>query len=501
MSRQLPAYSQRIDSTPRVWTVAGTDPSGCAGISADLKTMNALGVHGCAVIAALIAQNSRQVQAIEYPSAEMLTGQLNALREEGAPASVKLGMLANAETIRIVSEHLRDLDAFVVCDPVLVSSSGTTLLEPEAFGVFRGHLLPRVDLLTPNLPEAEALLNRSLKDHADIESAAHDLRAMGARAVLVKGGHTGADVSQDFWTDGTRTVWLTLPRLNVSHTHGTGCVLSSAIAACVALGYTQLDAVTIARAYLHQALRTGGPVGHGAGAMRLGGWPADPTDLPRLTDTAKAGARARSFPACGPAPIGLYPIVDRAARVEKLLALGITTIQLRIKDLAAAELEREVQAAANTARAFPNSRLFINDAWEPAIKYGAYGVHLGQDDLAEPVLDAIESAGLRLGISTHSYAEIARARAYHPSYVAIGTVFPTDTKVMDYPALGLDEFARLRRLLDVPAVAIGGIDLECARSVLERGADGIAVISAIRDTTTLQGDVAAWRQLFERHRP
>ncbi|AXF61033.1 thiamine phosphate synthase [Leclercia sp. W6] len=197
-----------------------------------------------------------------------------------------------------------------------------------------------------------------------------------------------------------------------------------------------------------------------------------------------------------PAPLhlGLYPVVDSVAWIERLLAAGVKTIQLRIKDKQDYEVEADVIAAIALGRRY-DARLFINDYWRLAIKHQAYGVHLGQEDLETTELEAIRAAGLRLGVSTHDDMEIDVALAARPSYIALGHVFPTQTKQMPSAPQGLEQLARhIDRLGDYPTVAIGGISLERAPAVLATGVGSIAVVSAITQDDDWQ---AATTQLLQ----
>jgi thiamine-phosphate pyrophosphorylase len=183
-------------------------------------------------------------------------------------------------------------------------------------------------------------------------------------------------------------------------------------------------------------------------------------------------------------PIGFYPVVPDAAWVQRLLGWGVRTIQLRIKaaDHTPAEIEREVRAAVEAGRAVPGAQVFINDHWQLALQAGAYGVHLGQEDLsmAEADLNALRKAGVRLGLSTHTPAELARAHAVQPSYLAIGPVYPTLLKVMPYEPVGLERLKDWAlRAAPYPVVAIGGISLARLPGVLACGVDGVAVVSAV----------------------
>ncbi len=196
-----------------------------------------------------------------------------------------------------------------------------------------------------------------------------------------------------------------------------------------------------------------------------------------------------------PFRLGLYPVVDSVAWIERLLAVGVKTIQLRIKDKQDDEVEADIIAAVALGRRY-DARLFINDYWRLAIKHQAYGVHLGQEDLESTELELIRAAGLRLGVSTHDDMEIDVALAARPSYIALGHVFPTQTKQMPSAPQGLEQLAsHIERLADYPTVAIGGISLERAPAVLATGVGSIAVVSAITQANDWQAATAQLLQL------
>jgi hydroxymethylpyrimidine kinase/phosphomethylpyrimidine kinase/thiamine-phosphate diphosphorylase len=491
----VPSSVPPSPSAPVCWSIAGTDPSAGAGIQADLKTFHGLGVYGCTVITAVIAQNTQGVQRVDCVAPALVAAQLESLADDTAPAAIKIGMLGTAGIVRVVAEALSRLDSRVICDPVLASSSGTRLLDDNALAAFRERLLPRVHLLTPNLPEAEILLGRTIQSPAEVEQAARDLLKTGVKCVLLKGGHGGDDLSRDYWTNGRMGGWISGRRIDTPHTHGGGCTLSSAIAAAHALGFGGLDAIIIARAYVSQGLRHAGGVGKGRGPLAHLGWPDQPQDLPVLTDHAPESLDSPAFPA--PGPFGLYPIVDRTDWIARLLPLGVKTIQLRAKDLQGAALEAEVRRAIELGRQY-DAQVYINDHWQLALALGAYGVHIGQDDLPGTDLEALRAAGLRLGVSTHGYAEIARALAVRPSYLAIGTLFQSPSKTFAHAPLGLPMFRRLRALVGIPVVAIGGITVKRAPAVYEAGADGIAVISDITGAPDLAARVSQWQAVAPR---
>ena len=482
---------------PIVWTIAGTDPSGGAGIQADLKTMNALGVHGGSAITAVIAQNTMGVNKIEPVSGEMMDAQLNGLREDIPPVAVKIGMLGTETAVRVVARHMGELKVFTVYDPVMVSGSGHSLFDEGALGALKAELLPKVSLLTPNIPEAEVLLGCRIANPAEMMRAAVDLTGLGVQAVYLKGGHMSdaSGLSQDYLYDGRAGWWLTSPRRKGIQTHGTGCTMSSALAAFRALGFGLGDCAVLAKAYVNQGIRRSGGIGRGRTPLSHDGWPEDSGDLPWITARPEEAYEKTVFPGVEAGGIGLYPIVDRASWLEKLLPLGVKTVQLRIKDMTGALLENEIRQGIEIGKRY-SANLYINDQWPLALKYKAYGVHLGQDDLPGADLKALAAAGLRLGISTHNYEEIARANAVRATYVAIGTVYPTSSKSIDYVPLGLEPFRRMRRLIEGPVVAIGGITLERAPELREAGADGMAVIADIVKAGNLKKRVQDWLNYF-----
>jgi len=186
----------------------------------------------------------------------------------------------------------------------------------------------------------------------------------------------------------------------------------------------------------------------------------------------------KKFKDCGNTPLGLYPIVDSFTWLEKLLPTGVTTFQLRIKNKNDIGLENEIQKSIVLAKRY-NARLFINDYWELAIFYGAYGVHLGQSDLDHADIGKICHAGLRLGLSSYCDEEVARAHALKPSYLACGPVFPTTSKIIPFAPQGIEQLKRWQRTLDYPLVAIGGINSNNLADVIATKVNGIAIISAI----------------------
>ena len=257
--------------TPIALTIAGSDSSGGAGIQADLKTFAALGVFGASVITALTAQNTTGVSGIHQVPAEFVTAQIDAVFSDLAVGAVKIGMVAQRESIDAIAAGLtRWSPKHVVLDPVMVATSGDRLLAAEAVDALRTKLIPRASLITPNLPEAAALLDEPMAtSEAAVEDQGKRLLAMGCQAVLIKGGHGQGAESIDYLIAAGGASALAAPRIATRNTHGTGCSLSSAIAAGLAKGEAMETAVRNAKAWISAAIASADrfSVGHGHGPI------------------------------------------------------------------------------------------------------------------------------------------------------------------------------------------------------------------------------------------
>lgn len=467
-------------NSPIAWTIAGCDASGGAGIAADLLTMQHLNVHACTIITAATAQSPHGISAINLLPVAQIKSQIDALHNSLFPAAIKLGMLGSIDTIRMLEKFFKSYSGKIVLDPIMISSSGVNLFDVDK-QIYIHHLkslFPYVDLLTPNLPEAESLLNCKIHSHADMVNAANAILAMGVKSVVIKAGHFENDErSHDYWTNGTESFWLSSKRYARKNYRGSGCVFSSAIAASLARDHSMQDALVIAKMVVSRGIRLAREGSKDTAYLYHAGMPDEKIDLPLLT--ASPIQPSVKFPSCGDKPLGLYPIVDNSEWLKTLLPLGVNTIQLRIKNKYGLELENEIKTSIAIAKQY-HARLFINDHWEYAIAHGAYGVHLGQDDLKIADITKIHAAGLRLGLSSHCYAEVARAYAFSPSYMACGPIFATTSKAMPFEPQGVEKLQYWRRLLQHDSiVAIGGMNAENMQDVINTGVDGIAMISAI----------------------
>ncbi len=248
-------------------TIAGSDSGGGAGIQADLKTFSALGVYGASVITALTAQNTRGVTGIHDVPADFIAAQIDAVFSDLAVDAVKIGMLSQVSTIEAVAAGLdRHRAKSVVLDPVMVATSGDRLLNPDAIERLVQLLFPRAVVITPNLPEAAAFLGCPAADgESEMRGQAERLLALGAQAVLIKGGHGGGHESVDLLVGRDSVTRLAAPRIETRNTHGTGCTLSSAVAAGLAKGLPLIEAVREAKAYVSGAIAASGELTIGSG--------------------------------------------------------------------------------------------------------------------------------------------------------------------------------------------------------------------------------------------
>src|SRR5574340_799669 len=251
---------------PVALTIAGSDPSGGAGIQADLKTFHQFGVYGEAVITLLTVQNTLRVDRVECMTPDLVIQQIRATVEDIPPHAAKTGALGSAAVVEAVAEAAAQFTFPLVVDPVMISKHGLPLAASDAVAAFRERLLPRAMLVTPNIPEAEALAGMEIPDAGAMREAARRIGEMGPRAVLVKGGHLAGDAI-DVLYDGRAFREYRAPRFETRHTHGTGCTYSAAITASLALGLPLEAAIERAKRYITQAIRGNPGLGGGAGPV------------------------------------------------------------------------------------------------------------------------------------------------------------------------------------------------------------------------------------------
>ena len=256
-------------TTPRAraMTIAGSDSGGGAGIQADLKTFAALGVYGASALTAITAQNTVGVTAVHEIPTDVITAQIDAVLDDIGADAVKTGMLSSSPIIECVSQAVqRHQVQRLVVDPVMVAKSGDSLLREDAIDSLRSLLLPLAAVVTPNIPEAEALTSRAITSPDDARVAAREIVNMGSRSVVVKGGHLDGPAT-DLFFDGISFHEFTTSRIDTKNTHGTGCTFASAVAAGLAQGMTPVDAVALAKEYVTEAIRQSFPIGQGHGPL------------------------------------------------------------------------------------------------------------------------------------------------------------------------------------------------------------------------------------------
>lgn len=523
---------QQVTQKPIIWTISGSDCSGGAGIAADIKTGHGLGVEVCHLITANTVQNSSKLISVNPVPIDILQQQFDVLIDDKPPAVVKIGLVANIEQVVWLKQVLKqakqgNINLLVVYDPVGQASVGGSFSTVTLAQLTP--LLRQVDVITPNLIEAKnlasvAYLTESVdKSDAviiDAETIAKKIyHDFAITSIIIKGGHSDKDdgLASDYCYHQLNQLseekqdnqekqhhvinyQLSSPRVMTHYTHGGGCSFATAISSFLALGYLVRDAFTLTKAFINQGLSTTAELSakqqhNYYGAFEQSIESVKASDFPQVVDdlslqyqdlTAFASLDLNNT------KLGLYPVIDSLYWLKRLLPLGLKIIQLRVKNLVPDELEQVIITAVDLAKGY-NTRLFINDYWQLAIKHGAYGVHIGQEDLQDADLDVIQQAGIRLGISTHGCYEFLLAQQLQPSYLAIGAIFPTKTKDMNGQIQGIHNLKQVLSLrpenksLQIPVVAIGGITLERAFEVAATSVESLAVVTAITEAESSHG--------------
>lgn len=492
-----------IDSTMnetnrnKIWAISASDSCAGAGLQADLKMAHALDVECGTLVSALTAQSSFGVDAVETVSVEFLQQQWQSLKKDGFPQAIKIGWFPKDEAFinwlaDKLSEYKNELPGgWIVWDPVLSASQGGLVTGELAL---LKQLLPLVDVITPN--QQEALQLSGCQTAAEAGEA---LQQAGVSYVVISGGDSDVDCDyvQSLCFAGTNIsepeqavltqFIIQQPRIRQA-VHGSGCHFASAVAGYLANAERIYDALLLAAANMSVVIQQASytPSGYlnawagaldkdGMGNLAAGQWP----QVYPLTAAVNL-----EFPVLQQ-PLGLYGLVDNLDWLTQLLALGVDTLQWRVKSRAQYEQQfgpgsyrRDMQRAIELCQQH-NVPLYINDDWPLAIELGAYGVHLGQEDLLAANLSAIASAGLALGISTHTEWEIARARAFKPSYIAFGPVHPPLSKQLKYPPLGYTRLSNwcARVGQEFPLTCIGGITGDNIAHIRACGMPSAAIVT------------------------
>lgn len=470
---------------PIIWSIAGHDSSGGAGLSADQRAADAMGVHLCPVVASITAQRSTGVDAIFPVSPLQLQAQMRALGEDMPPQVIKTGLLGEVHLIEMVAEwvrqrRLQDPGLALVIDPVLGASAGGAAFSNEAVvQAYRRELLPLATLITPNRAEALRLLGKPARHDGpndELPKLAALLRAMGAQAVVITGGDApGSDWAMD-WLDAPHAQgWLCSRRVPTPDHHGSGCTFASAAASAMAHGHVSADAVVLAKMLTSQALLQAHAAGQGPGPVTASAaHPLGPLpylgigqDLPWQLLHGDGDGAPLFRPFVAPAN-GLYGILPDSDQIQAAAQSGLHCLQLRHK--ARDGVETHIDASAQTCTQH-KALLFINDHWQQALQRLLptqaetglqLGLHLGQEDLLaldqsarEQILAARHK--VVLGLSSHSAWELARAAGCGASLIACGPVMATTTKDMPWAPQGEDNLRWWVQHSPAPVVAIGGL--------------------------------------------
>ncbi|QFI39331.1 thiamine phosphate synthase [Moritella marina ATCC 15381] len=476
-----------------IWTIASFAARDNETNLADLNTINALGGCGYHV-------STKRLSDADF------SAELAVLIAAPVASTIKIGVIETITHVEILADFLKRYkkqypEISVIYEPLSLSLADMAMTESTGsmlVDAIKICLLPCVDVLI--LPQEQGSAD-SIRLFTETTQAINTLLSFGvkgvcAKAMTVKYHHDNKQqsIALDVYIDAQREILLSSPSVlsRPSARDENSGVFSSALATVIAQDYPIDDALVVARAYLNQSAET---------------WPNNRNDFPQVVlpntvlgdqlGLVQQMQLAYDFAPCDTNRLGLYPVVDTVEWLEKVLQQGVKTLQLRIKDKTPAEVVEDVQAAVALGRQY-QARLFINDYWQLAIEHGAYGVHLGQEDMLIADFVAIKQAGLKLGLSTHGYYEILRAHQIKPSYIALGHIYPTVTKDMPSKPQGLQRLQRYADLMqDYPLVAIGGISLARAPQVAATGVGSVAVVTAITRATDYQQAIAELLAIVE----
>ena len=470
-------------------TIAGSDPSGGAGIQADLKTFSALGVYGATAITAVTVQNTQSVKYVHKLPVQVVYDQIVAVMEDVTVDAVKIGMVNDAETLDAIVRALTAYrPKYLVVDPVMVSTSGCALMQPDALAIMKERLLPMADLVTPNLPEAWTLAGTD----TSVDDAAQAILRLGVKALLIKGGHAEGKTKTDYLYiykgEGLKRVELTAETIDTPNTHGTGCTLSSAIAALLARGNGLEDAVRQAKGYLTEALKAGAGVHVGRGhgpvchfyadrVMRFGGYKVVPFNRITLKPHDLKTASRLQF---------ITHFTDKYSYYDSaMMALegGCRWIQLRMKDACEDEIERVAWLILPECRRM-GAVFVIDDHVELALRVGADGVHLGKNDMPVDEARRLAGDGFIIGGTANTFEDVQRLAAQGADYIGCGPFRFTMTKKNLAPMLGLEGYKRILSQMKecgigLPLVAIGGITSDDIPQLMAAGVSGIALSGSV----------------------
>ena len=469
-------------------------------MQADLKTFSALGVYGAT---AITVQNTVGVKYVHALPPQVVYDQIVTVMEDIMPDAVKIGMVNDAETLDAIVRALTlHRPRFLVVDPVMVSTSGCALMQADALQVMEERLLPMADIVTPNLPEAWTLAGTD----RSVDEAAQAILRLGVKALLIKGGHAEGTTKTDYLyvsdDDGVKRTEFSSATVDTFNTHGTGCTLSSAIAAMLARGHGMEEAVRQAKMYLTEALKAGADVvvGHGHGPVcHFFSQQVNEFFSQQVNESTSQQADKSNLLVCSSARPLSTKKVDSFAKLQfithftdrysyldsAMMALegGCQWIQLRMKDADEAEIERTARQILPECRR-RGAVFIIDDHVELVKRMGADGVHLGKNDM--PVDEARRILGdeFIIGGTANTFEDIQRLAAQGADYIGCGPFRFTTTKKNLAPMLGIEGYENIVSLMkthgiNLPIVAIGGITYDDIPRIMSTGVTGIAISGSV----------------------
>ena len=452
-----------------VLSIAGSDSSGGAGIQADIKSITANGCYAMTAITALTAQNTKGVFGISTCESGFLKKQLDCIADDMPVDAVKIGMLSSVSNIKVIEEFLKSNNIKnIVLDPVMVSTSGSKLIDDFAISELTNRLFPLAAIITPNIPEAELLADKKIRDKHDMEECVKLLHSKYGCAVLLKGGHMINDANDVLAVNGN-IIWYNSNRIDNENTHGTGCTLSSAIASNLAKGYGIDLSIKKSKQYIENTLKYAINLGHQNGPLNHGyNIDGDGIKSINLYDAVR-----------------LYAVTDNrwlkednlCNQVEQAIKGGVTFVQLRDKNADYEALLEEALCLRELTRKY-DIPFVINDNVDIAVLSCADGVHLGQDDMSVKEARILLGNNKIIGATAHNLDEAIHAIREGADYIGVGAVFGSATKDNTFP-LSREELRKICEFSSVPVVAIGGINLDNIELLKGSKISGVAVVSAI----------------------
>lgn len=456
-------------------TIAGSDCSGGAGIQADIKTMSALGCYAASVITSVTSQNTSGVYGIYNVPSAAISSQIKSVMDDIRPMAIKIGMVNDSDSVKAIADSLYHYKIRnLIIDPIMVSSSGVSLMNKDTIKIFCDRLVCHALLLTPNIPEAEVLSDIKITDEESISVAATRILKTGCRYVLIKGGHIEGDIKTDYLytLNGDKGVLIkkySTPTVNTPNTHGTGCTMSSAITSYIARGLTVVSAIGKAKEFMYEALHTGAEFKIGKGKGPVCHFFKPEKVIPRSLYVQFITHHNEH-----------YSYLDSA-----MLALkgGCRWIQLRMKDVSDKEFLNIAETTQSLCRKY-NAVFIIDDHVDIALKIKADGVHLGKNDMPADEARNILGNGFIIGGTANTFEDIERLYCDGVDYIGCGPFRFTTTKKNLSPILGLSGYENIvNRMkaagITTPVVAIGGIENEDIHQIMQTGINGIALSGAI----------------------